>query len=152
MRLSDHLNAQVRAGTTPAPTHPVTFRALARGTRGDRYVVDTPAMLAFVDEDEREAALDAAEAAVRRVYPDGTAPEEKRRNAVAYEILLRALRDAAEPRAQLAASVEELRKALVQPVATRLYADYIEFVEREFPATPTAKQFEELAEEAEKNS
>lgn len=152
MKLSDHLNAQVRAGTTPAPTHPVTFKALARGPRGDRYVVDTPAVLAFVDEDERETALDAAEAAVRHVYADGSAPAEKRRNAVAYEILVRALRDPNEPRAQLAGSVEELRKALVQPVATRLYADYIEFVEREFPATPTRQQFEELADEAEKNS
>jgi hypothetical protein len=152
MRLGDHLNAQVRAGATPAPTHPITFKAIARGPRGDEYLVETPAVLAFVDEDKRDAALDAAEIAIRKVYLDGSAPAEKRRNAVTYQILLHALRDADEPRAQLASSVEELRKALVQPVATRLYADYVEFVEREFPSTPSTEQFEELVDDAEKNS
>lgn len=152
MRLADHLNAKVRAGATPAPTHPVTFKAIARGTRGDEYLVETPAVLAFVDEDKRDLALDAADTALRAVYPDGSAPAEKRRNAVAYQILLHALRDADEPRAQLASTVEELRKALVQPVATRLYAEYMAFIEREFPATPSADDFHDLVDEAEKNS
>lgn len=152
MRLGDHLNAQVRAGATPAPTQPVTFKAIARGPRGDEYLVDTTAVLAFVDEDKRDAALDVAEGAIRRIYPDEAAPAEKRRNAVAYQILLHALRDADEPRVQLASTVEELRKALVQPVATRLYAEYIAFVEREFPAAPTAEQFEEAVGDAEINS
>jgi len=152
MRLAEHLNAQVRAGAIPAPTHPVNFKALARGPRGDRHVVDVAAVLAFVDEDERETAIDAANAAVRRAYPEGGEPEEKRRNAVAYEILVRALRDAEDSRAQLSASVEELRKALVQPVATRLYADYLAFVDSEFPSTPTPQQLKELTSEAEKNS
>jgi acyl-CoA reductase-like NAD-dependent aldehyde dehydrogenase len=152
MRLGEHLNAQVRAGATPAPTHPVSFKAIARGVRGDEYLVDTTAVLAFVDEEKADAALDAAEAAIRAKYPDGAAPPEKRRNAIAYQMLLHALRDAEEPRAQLASTVEELRKALVKPVAVRLYAEYVAFVDKEFPPLPTTAQLGELAKEAEKNS
>ena len=152
MRLGEHLNAKVRAGAIPAPTHPVIFRALARDAHGEQYVVDANAVLAFVDEDQRDRAIDAAEAEIRLKYPDASAPAEKRRNAVAYQILLYALRDAEDPRVQLAATVEELRKALVQPVATRLYSEYIAFVDEEFPATPAEGDFAGMVDDAEKNS
>lgn len=152
MRLAEHLNAKVRQGAVPAPTRPVAFKAIARGAHGEEYLVETTAVLAFVDEERRDAALDAAEAAIRQKYPDGLAPPEKRRNAVAYQILLHALRDPDEHRSQLASTVEELRKALVQPVATRLYAEYCQFVDEEFPVTPATDDFEGMVEEAEKNS
>ena len=40
----------------------------------------------------------------------------------------------------------------MQPVETDLYDQYAEFLAEEFPATPTKEQFDELMEEAEKNS
>jgi len=152
MRLGEFLSGKHRDGATPAPTRPVEFKAIARGAHGEEYLVDCNAVLAFVDEQKRDKAIDAAEVALRRAYPDGSAPAEKRRNEVAYQVLLYALRDADEHRAQFAASVDELRAALVQPVATRLYTEYIEFVDEEFAATPTKEQFAELVEDARKNS
>jgi len=152
MRLGDFLSAKNREGATPAPTRPVAFKAIARGAHGEEYLVDCNAVLAFVDEQKRDRAIDAAEAALRRAYPDGSAPAEKRRNEVAYQVLIYALRDADEHRAQFAAGVDELRSALVQPVATRLYTEYIEFVDGEFPLVPKEEDMKEMVEEARKNS
>lgn len=152
MRLGEFLNAMHRDGAPEAPTCPVRFKAIARGAHGEEYLVDCNAVLAFVDESKRDKAIDAAEAVLRRAYPDGSAPAEKRRNEVAYQVLLYALRDADQHRTQFAASVDELRAALVQPVATRLYTEYIEFVDEEFPDEVTPEQLEEMAKEAEKNS
>jgi hypothetical protein len=152
VRLADFLSGRNRANATPAPTQPVTFKAIGRDAHGEEYLVDCKGLVAFVDENKRDQAIDAAEAVLRTKYPDGSAPDEKRRNEVAYQVLLRALRDADDPRVQLAASVDELRSALVMPEATRLYAEYVKFVDEEFPATPTPQQFDKLTAEAEKNS
>jgi hypothetical protein len=110
------------------------------------------AVLAFVDEKRRDEAMDAAETAIRRVYSDGNAPAEKRSNEIAYQVLVRALRDADDPRVQFAESVEQLRSALVQRVATHLYGEYLDFVDDEFPEVITPEQFADLVEQAKKCS
>jgi hypothetical protein len=152
MRLADFLSVRNRGNATPAPTQPIAFKAIARDANGDEYLVDCKALIAFVDENKRDQAIDAAEAVLRAKYAGGSGPDEKRRNEVAYQVLLRALRDADDPRVQLASSVDELRSALVMPEATRLYGEYVKFIDEEFPATPTPQQFDKLAAEAEKNS
>lgn len=153
MRLADFLNSPNRSKSAiPAPTQPVTFKALGRDPHGEEYLVECKATLGLVDENRRDEAIDDTEARMRAKYPDGTAPEEKRRNEMAYQVLLRAMRDADDTRVQFAASVDELRSALVMPEATRLYGEYVRFVEEEFPAAPTTKQFQALTREAEKNS
>lgn len=151
MRLGDFLSTTVE-GQVAAPVHPVTFKAIKRGKHGEEYVIEMKAALAFVDEKRRDEAMDAAEAAIRRVYPDGNAPVEKRSNEIAYQVLLRALRDADDPRVQFAESVEQLRSVLVQRVATHLYAEYQDFVDEEFPEVITPEQFADLVEQATKKS
>lgn len=151
MRLGDFLNVTVE-GQVTAQTHPVTFKAIKRGKHGDEYVIEVKAVIAFVDEKRRDEAMDAAEAAIRRVYPDGNAPVEKRSNEIAYQVLLRALRDADDARVQFAESVEQLRAVLVQRVATYLYSEYLDFVDEEFPEVITPDQFAELVEAARKKS
>jgi hypothetical protein len=152
MRLGQFLEASHTEREQPAPTKPVAFKIIKRLGRGQELVKQVTAVLAFVDEAKRDRAIDAAEAACRRVYQDGSAPPEKRRNELAYQLLLYALRDADEPRAQFASTIDELRSALVQPVATDLYDQYVQFLAEEFPAAPTKEQFDELVEDAAKNS
>ncbi len=151
MRLGDFLNTTVE-GHVAAPLHPVTFKAIKRGKHGEEYVIEMKAVLAFVDEKRRDDAIDAAEAAIRRVYPDGNTPAEKRSNEIAYQVLLRALRDGDDPRVQFAENVEQLRSVLVQRVATHLYGEYLDFVDEEFPEVITPEQFAELVEAARKKS
>jgi hypothetical protein len=150
MRLGDFLNTSIE-GQLMAPTHPVSFKAIKRSKHGEEYIVEVKAVLAFVDEKRRDEAMDAAEAAIRRLYPDGNAPAERRSNELAYQVLLHALRDADDPRVQFAESVEQLRSVLVQRVATHLYGEYRDFVDEEFPEVITPEQFADLVEQGRKN-
>jgi hypothetical protein len=150
MRLGDFLrNHDLQ---DPSPTHPVSFRVVGKNKRGEDFTMEANAVLAFVDEDKRTHGLHTARATLRPLYPQGELPAVELSNEQAYQLLLHALRDADDPRVQFAENVDQLKRALVKPVAERLYADYQKFVDEEFPEVVSPEQLAELTNEAEKNS
>ncbi len=150
MRLGEFLKQQDQH--EPAPTHPVSFKAIGKNPRGEDFTVEITAALAFVDEDRRARMLNAAQVAMRQLYPAGEPPSAELGNEQAYQLLLLALRDADDSRVQFAENVDQLKRALVKLVAERLYGEYQEFVADEFPDVIEPEQFKALVEEAEKNS
>jgi hypothetical protein len=149
MRLGDFLRQQDQH--EPAPTQPVTFKAVGKNPRGEDITVEVSAALAFVDEERRARALNAAQVVMRQFYPAGDAPAAELGNEQAYQLLLLALRDADDPRVQLAENADQLKRALVKPVAERLYGEYQKFVAEEFPDVIEPEEFKGLVKEAEKN-
>jgi len=150
MRLGDFLKRQDQH--EPAPTRPVTYRAIGQNPRGEDFTVAVSAVLAFVDEDRRPRSLNAAQVTMRHTYPAGDIPEVELSNEQVYQLLLLALRDATDPRVQLAESVDQLKRSLVKPVAERLYREYQDFVADEFPMVIEPEEFQKLVSESKKSS
>jgi hypothetical protein len=146
MKLSDFLNAQGRA--RPAPTRPIAFKVLGVDGQMNGRVGDASAELAFVPEAPRQEALRDAERAIRDHYGDQPIPEDRRDDEGKYHVLFRALRDRDDVRQPFADSVKELKNALVLPEASRLWREYNQFVDEEFPDLVDAETFEKLVEEA----
>jgi hypothetical protein len=146
MKLNDFLTAQGRS--RPAPTRPVNFKVLGVNGQMAGLVADAGAELAFVPEAARQEALRDANRAVAEAYVDQPVPEERRDDEGKYHVLFRALRDKDDVRQPFADSVKELKNALVLPEAARLWREYHQFVDEEFPDAVDADTFEKLVEEA----
>ncbi len=140
MRLDDFLKNVESAHL--APTLPVKFKVI--GLTKDRQPVtfDAEAQLVFVDE---LASMTATRAAHEKESSDDLFRTER-----AYQLLLVALRDKDNPAIQFASNVEQLKKALVGPVAAALMNSYQSFLAKEFPEMPTEQQAAEMEEEAAK--
>jgi hypothetical protein len=146
MKLHDFLTAQGRAH--PSPTRPVAFKVLGVDGQMQGLVADAAAELAFVPEAARQEGLRDAERAVREQYGEDAAPEDRRDDEGKYHVLFRALRDKDDVRQPFADSVKELKNALVLPEAARLWREYHQFVDEEFPDAVDAETFEKLVEAA----
>jgi hypothetical protein len=139
-------------GVFRAPTRPVAFKAIGRDGEGNRIVRDVAAVLEFVDEDDRETARIEAEKELRKSFPAGDPPADVLNDARAYRVLLLALRDADDPRKPFALSFPELRRSLHHLEARRIYLDYLDWCDLEFPSQIDDDQFDALVEEAKKKS
>ena len=142
--------------TLPPPQKPVSFKAIAKTRDGALY--DVEAVLVIVDSPEVRKAIRDAELALREEYkpaPDAVAapiPTKARADEETYQLLVRALRVAEDPRRPLARTVLELRNALPAPVAGQLITTYNEWLEAEFPDTMTMAGLRQLEADAEGKS
>lgn len=152
MKLGDILSTKSQAGLVPSVTCPVAFKVIGRGKgSGEQVTAEAAAVLAVVAEEDRALAQRDAAAKVLERYGETQAPSEALGFEVAIQVLSRALRDKDDPRAMFA-SADELRKALVQPVASRLYSQYLAYVNEEFPDVIDPATFERLIADAKKKS
>lgn len=159
MKLHDFLSVKNETREL-APFEPVEFIVVGEDrSSGAKVRAKASAVLVFVDEDKRQdcimqAQISADAKAVNADNPEkptGHAPPRTVvDNEFIYHLLLRALRDATNHRNPFADNVDQLRVALMKPVANKLYDQYEKFVEREFPDNPTVEQTQELEVEAEK--
>lgn len=151
MKLGEFLSQQ-GAGARQAPTR--TARVKLVGVDGQMLgrVADARAEIAFVPEAARQEALRDADRAIRDLYGKDPPPDERRDDEHKYHILHRALRDCDDPRQPFADSVRELKGALVLAEAARIWAEYCQFVEEEFPDSVDTETFERMVEEAKKAS
>jgi hypothetical protein len=152
VKLGDILTRSRKGQAVPAPTTPLTFKVLGRDEQGVRTTTDARAVLAFVDDDERNEALRQAEKELRAEFPDGNVPLGLLSEERNYHVLAKGLRDEDDPRAPFADSVKQLRGALHHMEYERIVRAYEDFLEEEFPETPTPEQLDQLIEEAAKNS
>lgn len=153
----------------PEPTRAITARVRVRDGKGDTFMVDAPALLAFVDDRAAAAARreadeilgrEAAEAreAYFRKHQELPAPQPpqaldvERRILCEITMLHRALRDPDDRDKPLARSAEELRGALVDSERRRLWSAYEMLVAEEFPPDITDAEFAALVEDAKKKS
>lgn len=135
------------ADAPEAPTERVTFD-IVWSSGGRQTKREVSAVLAFVDAFEtQQASFDARAHLADK--PHAT-PEEFQDERI-YRILLRALRDADDPRRPFTSEIAKLRKAIVPSVAGSLWAAYVAFIGREFPAVVTDEQLRALEEQAEKH-
>ncbi len=153
MNLGDILTTQGRA--QPVHPHPVEFKA--KGTNAELEIVTArvKAVLICLDEDQRTAARVAALGSVERRFKDKAVPSGVVSDEEIYHYLFEALRqpemvDGIHPK--LAATVMELRGALVKNEANRIYREYVEYMEREFPENVSDEKWAALVEDAKKNS
>ena len=144
MTLDDFL-----ADVPEAPTEPVTFSIVwptkDSAMPGKREV---KASLAFVDGYALADALKAAAEPTTARYGRTSPPPDAEQDERIYQILLVALRSADDPRKAFCRDINKLRKALVPRVAGNLYAAYMKFAEREFPAAVTDADFQKMKEDA----
>lgn len=145
MRLDEFLKEACTGQSHLAPTHPVTFRALGLTKDREQVRIEVKARLAFVDD---QTSVEISNKA-HELYPDNLRAYHRE---VSYRMLTHALRDSENPVVQFAATVEELRKALVDPVTSWLMSEYRAFEQREFSPTPDKESLDEAEEDAEKNS
>lgn len=134
-----------------APTAPVKrVRFQVVGRDREEFVVraEAEADLVFVDERARLQAERDARSYLASLPGSGAPSTEDINAEEAYHLLHLALRDTADVRTPFAGTVDELRRALVAPVAQRLAAAYWRFVAAEFPDVTTDKEQEKLEEEA----
>lgn len=152
MKLGDILSAKNQAGLVPSVTKPVEFKITAKGkASGEHLTATVRAVLSFVTEEERAEAIKDAGDAVAKRYAERAPGDSAMSNEIALHMLARALRDADDPR-QMFATVDELRKALVQGVATRLYSEYLAYESEEFPDTVSDATMTKLLGDAKKKS
>jgi hypothetical protein len=149
MKLGDFLRQAPRR--RPVNPRPVRFSAVEPDKTKAQAVVDAEAILVFVDEDARAQIGPAARASLEKRFPDGSLDDEDLKNERAYQLLFLCLRDAEDPRSSFAASVDELRSALVLPEARRLTDEYDRYVQDEFPPAVDDETWRQLMEDAEKN-
>jgi hypothetical protein len=104
-------------------------------------------------EHERDEAYRDADAAVRKFYGGKSEPPIDRivaeRN---YHLLAKALRDADSPSDAFAASVMQLKSALVLDEAKRVFDEYEAWIAEEFPDSVDEETFKKLVEDAKKKS
>jgi hypothetical protein len=115
-------------------------------------VTEAKAELAFVTEFDRQEAMRTAEKELKALYGSEEISDDRRRDAYTYHILQRALRDADDVRTAFAGSVKELEKALVLPEANKIWSEYIQFCDEEFPDYVDPDTFEKLVAAAKKDS
>lgn len=152
MKLGDILSAKNQAGLVPSVTRDVEFKIVGKGKgSGDPVTATAKATLAVINEEERAEAIREATLAVAKLFSDVAAPQESMGFETAIHVLAKALRDRDDPRGHFA-NVDELRRALVQPVATRLYSEYLAYQAEEFPDTVDNATFNRLLEDAKKKS
>lgn len=142
MKLGDVLRT---AGTAkPVVPRPVSMKIIGKGPEGHDLIAAASALFVFVDEDTRENIRVEARTALAAKFPGkdfaDVLPDE-----IEYQLLYCALRDAQPGPTGLlssfAASVQELRSALVQKEASRLVAEYYRFVDEEFPEVISGATF-----------
>lgn len=144
---------QKAGGAFAAPTKTVTFKVVGRDADGRQIISDASAALVFVDEREREAALIESEKFLRTKFPDGVMLSADRLlDSNTYHLLQKALRDSDDARKPFAFTVDDLKSCLQRNHAVKVYADYLRFVDEEFPEEVDSDTFEELAEAAGKKS
>ena len=148
MKLHDFLSNKSKS--RPSPTRTVRFKVVGFDDRHERVVSDAVASLAFVDEAQRQEALQLANAELTKAYKDDPIPPDRRTDEESYHILQRALRDADDPRQPFAEDVRELKNGIVFKTLLHLLKDYFEFVEEEFPAAVDDEGFKGLINEAKK--
>lgn len=147
MRLQDFLNS----ATNSAPVKHIKIKVQGEGTNKSGKVSGTvDATLVFVSETERAEAIRDAHKVVR----EGNLAEVTLENEIAFQVLHRALRDSTSDNyiVPFAESVKGLKNALVLVEAQRVYNEYSNFMEEEYPPSVDSKQFEELVKEAEGKS
>lgn len=152
MKLGDILSSKNQSGLVPSVTRDVEFKVLgkAKGS-GDPVTATAKATLCVISEEERAEALKEASLAVARRYKDAPPSEEALGFERALQVLSLALRDSDDPRGSFA-GVDELRRALVKPVAMRLYSEYLAYEAEEFPDSIDDATFKRLLEDAKKKS
>jgi hypothetical protein len=147
MKLGAFLERARKGQARPAPTKAVKFKILAHDGQGDRVVVeDVTAALVFLDDAERQEALDAADKAAGDKSATLIAEERQ------YQILSRALRDDEDYAVQFAKDAGELRRAMHSMERQRIYDEYVQFIADEFPDEISAEDFDKLVEEAQGKS
>lgn len=140
-----------------APVEPVTFRIVWKGENGQQTTREVSASLSFVDAYEvHEARRDAQHAVDEQSKDSGTPPLAFDEELI-YHLLVRALRDASDPRRPFVGGlnhtnlVVQLKKALLPRVAGELYAAYSRFIVREFPSTVSDRDRIEMEQAAQKH-
>jgi hypothetical protein len=147
----------ILATAPEAPSKDVEFYVLGYRKDDNAQVKDLArSCLVFVDEPARRSALKDAEAALAAEYepaegaPPSPIPPDARRLEFNYQFMFRALRDVDDPthRQPFAASVQQLKNAVVGSVMGHLITAYNEFVDAEFPDRITAAALKKLEEQA----
>jgi hypothetical protein len=148
-KLGDFLRQAPRR--RPVNPRPVQFSAVEPDKTKAQAIIDVDAALVFVDEDARAQIGISARASLEKRFPEAALDEEDLKNERAYQLLFLCLRDAEDPRASLAASVDELRAALVLPEARRLSDEYDRYIQDEFPPAVDDETWRQMVVDAEKN-
>lgn len=145
MRLGSILDGLKRR---PPLSHPVKFRVVGENDKGQPTASEpVDALLVLVPDDEVQALLVEAEAALVARFPKTTPPDRVRVLEERHHFLARALRDHSDS-ATAFGSADEMRACIIADVADDLMATYRAFVAREFPPQPTPEQIDALAKEA----
>jgi hypothetical protein len=142
----------VHGRSLPAPTRSVKFKILGADVRKSGTVAPAEAEIAFVSETSRQEALRNADAAIATEYEGQLPSGDRREDERMYHVLHRALRDKDDVRQPFAESPDELKAALVLPEAARIWREYLQFVDEEFPEWVDAETFEKLVAESKKTS
>ena len=137
------------AKSRPAVTRLVKFKAAAKNTAAQPTSVEVEAVLAYVDEEEREAVAIEAASYLAQKFKGKTIPDMTRRNEEGLRFLALALRDKSDPAKPLcAAGVEELRPALVYAVGEWLGEEYRALIDAEYMPSPEPADIEKMKDEA----
>lgn len=125
------------------PLHPVAVRLV--DPADPARVGEVPAVLRFVPDRARLAALDsAAESIAKLNHPTA----ERRVAEEAYHLLVQAVRQSDAPARVFFESVEQAKSMLVDAEAIRLRAEYERYQETHFPPFFSDEEARKLAEEA----
>lgn len=151
MKLGDLRTASLSGKALLAPTKRVTFKVLLHTQHGERTTTDASAILVFLDDEERDQALTAADKAVEARY-NGNPPRDAREQERQYHVLAAALRDEENTAATFAQDAAELKRALHAIDRDRVYEAYIDFLAEEYPVEIDEATWKALTEEAEKKS
>jgi len=151
MKLADILTKGLTSSSALlAPTKRVEFRVMGHTKQGERTFLDASAILVFLDDQEREAALREA-GKVARLRNGGADPShgemvEER----TYQLLALALRDEDNTAAVFTRDATTLRKALHALEATRVWETYEAFLAEEYPSELDEETWKRLVDDAEK--
>lgn len=129
----------------------VEFRVIGRNQHGEHVQAQAQARFRFVSEEERAALFAKADAACSARY-DGKPPADRQIDERNYYVLHAALRDADSPDKPFAATVIELRNALVLEEAQRVFSELGAWLDEEFPASVSEEDMTALIADAKKNS
>lgn len=154
MRLGDIL--RTAGSARPITLRPVSYIAIGENEYMAQVKATVPAVLMFVNEQEREQVRVDLHADLAKRFPGKELAETVVRDEEIFHLLVRALRDADADEngfhKPLAANVTELRCSLVLTEAKRLSGEYAQFMLEEFPEKIDDETWAKLVEDAKKNS
>lgn len=151
MKLGDLIASSMAGKALLAPTKHIKFKVLLHTADGQRTASDASAMLVFLDDNERDQAIAAADKASEARY-GGNPPVDAREGERQYYILAAALRDEEDTRVSFAKDVAELKRSLHAIDRARIYEAYIDFLAEEYPVEIDEATWKALVDDAEKKS